>query len=79
MTARTISAAKFKAQCLKLMDEVNRTGDEIVITKRGKPVARLTRPGRPGFHSLFGSMKGTVTVKGDIISPLDVEWEALKD
>lgn len=78
MTTRTISAAKFKAQCLELMDDVNAKGDEIVVTKRGKPVARLV-PIKRERHPIFGSMKGTVTIKGDIISPLDVEWDALKD
>jgi prevent-host-death family protein len=75
---RSIPAGEFKAKCLALMDEVERTGEPLVITKRGKPVARLVaeRP-RPG--SLFGLMKDSVVIKGDIISPLGEPWEVLRD
>jgi len=76
MTPRTISAAHFKARCLKLMDEVNKTGKEIVITKRGKPVARLTAPKHARPSSGFGYMKGTVKILGDIVGPLGVKWDA---
>ena len=71
-----ISAAEFKAKCLKLMDEVAKTRKPIVITKRGKPVAKLVaaEPGRR--RPLFGYMAGTITYVGDIESPIDVEWEA---
>jgi prevent-host-death family protein len=46
MATRTICASEFKAKCLKLMDQVAATGDTLVITKRGKPVARVL-PARP--------------------------------
>lgn len=75
---RTIPAGEFKAKCLKLMDEVAATGEEIVVTKHGRPVAKLA-PILGDRPSLFGCMRGTVTILGDIIEPLDVEWEALKD
>ena len=75
---RTIKASEFKAKCLKLMDEVAENGEEIVITKNGKPVAKLT-----AFHerpkTLFGIDKGRLKILGDIISPIDVEWEAEVD
>lgn len=71
MASKRIPAGEFKAKCLKLMDEVNATGEELVITKRGKPVARLV-PAREERPSLFGSMKGTVKILGDIIEPV---WE----
>ena len=75
---RTIKASEFKATCLKLMDEVAESGEEIVITKNGKPVAKLTAfQGRP--KTLFGAGRGRMKVMGDIISPLDVEWEAEVD
>jgi len=71
-----ISAAEFKAKCLKLMDQISRTGKPIVITKRGKPVAKLV-PATPAPRKpLFGCMAGTVTYEGDLLAPLDVEWEA---
>jgi len=74
--SREISAGEFKARCLALMDEVRDRGGEYVITKRGAAVAKLV-PVRQKRRRLLGSMKGTVTVLGDIISPLDEPWEAL--
>jgi prevent-host-death family protein len=73
---KTIPAGKFKAQCLKLLDEVAATREPLIITKFGKPVAQITPlPTRP---KLFGALKGSVLWEGDIISPIDVEWEANK-
>ncbi len=74
--AATIPAGEFKAKCLKLLDEVAETRKPLVITKHGKPVAQLVPMEDAG--DLFGRMKGSVTILGDIISPLDVEWEAMK-
>jgi prevent-host-death family protein len=71
-----IPAAVFKAECLKLMDEVARTGQPVVITKHGKPVAQLV-PIPPQSGSLFGYMKNTVRIKGDIVAPINEEWSAL--
>ena len=75
---RTMKASEFKARCLKLMDEVADTGEEIVITKRGKPVAKLTSH-RERPKTLFGIDRGRLEILGDIISPIDVEWEAETD
>lgn len=74
---RTFTASEFKAKCLKIMDEVAETGERVVITKRGKPVAELTQP-RELRKSSFGSMRGMITYMGDITSPIDVEWDAMK-
>ena len=71
-----IPAAVFKAECLKLMDEVARTGQPVVITKHGKPVAQLV-PIPAQSSSLFGYMKNTVKIKGDVVAPIDEEWSAL--
>jgi antitoxin (DNA-binding transcriptional repressor) of toxin-antitoxin stability system len=60
------------------MDEVAENGGEIVITKNGKPVAKLTSL-RERPKSLFGIDKGRLKIVGDIISPIDVEWEAEVD
>lgn len=70
-----ISAGQFKAKCLKLMDEVRSRREEVVITKRGKPVARLV-PFDEKPTPIYGSMKGTVTILGDIVSPVDEKWDA---
>lgn len=74
----SIPAAVFKAECLKLMDEVARTGQPIVITKHGRPVAQLVPvPAEP--ESLFGYMSDTVTIKGDVVGPTAEPWEADPD
>lgn len=74
---RMIKASEFKAKCLAVLDEVERTQLPVVITKRGKPVAELV-PHRPTKRNLLGIWKGRGEILGDIISPIDVEWEALK-
>jgi prevent-host-death family protein len=74
--ATTIAAGEFKAKCLKLLDEVAEKRETLVITKHGKPVAQIVP--MPPEESLFGSMKGSVLWEGDIISPIDVEWDAMK-
>jgi prevent-host-death family protein len=75
--SRHIKASEFKAKCLALMDEVARTGDAVVITKNGKPVAELV-PHRPRQKSARGILKNELFITGDIVSPIDVEWKALK-
>lgn len=74
---RTIPAGEFKAKCLELMDEVARTGASIVITKRGVPVARLGPAARKP-RTLRGFYKGRLRIVGDVISPVDVAWNAMK-
>ena len=73
---RTIKASEFKAKCLKIMDEVAATGEPVVITKYGVPVAQLV-PAVQKPKTLFGALEGSITIVGDIISPIDVEWDAL--
>jgi prevent-host-death family protein len=72
-----IKASEFKAKCLAMIDEVEQTRQPLVITKRGRPVAKLI-PHQESQQSLFGLLKGRLEIVGDIISPIDVEWEALK-
>lgn len=71
-----ISAAEFKAKCLKLMDEIARTRKAITITKRGKPVARLVPAEAEPRKPLFGYMSGTIARMGDVDSVPTAEWEA---
>ena len=77
MTKKTIKASEFKAKCLALMDEVARTGETVIINKNGEPVADLV-PHRVKKRSPFGVWKGQVEITGDIMSPIDVEWDAMK-
>ena len=72
MAMKQIAAAKFKEHCLSLLDEVDPDG--IVITKRGKPVARLI-PFASDSASLIGSLTGKLHIKGEILST-GVEWDA---
>ena len=73
--AHTIKASEFKARCLKLMDEVADSGEEIVITKNGKPVAKLA-PYREKSESWFGRDREKIRILGDVISPVEMKWEA---
>ena len=73
---RIIKASEFKAKCLKIMDEVAATGEPVVITKNGVPISQLI-PARRRPETLFGALKGSVSIRGDIIAPVDTEWEAL--
>lgn len=75
MQRKEIGAAEFKAHCLEIMDEVQRLGSEIVITKHRKPIARLV-PFETKPRAFCGSLKGMVLEEDDIVSPIDVEWEA---
>lgn len=67
-----IPAGEFKAKCLALLDEVALTGKSLIVTKRGKPVARICSVEDDGPKSLEGS----VVWQGDILSPVGDEWEA---
>ena len=69
---KQISAAKFKEQCLSLLDRVGEDG--IVITKRGKPVAKLI-PIRTESAELIGRLKGRLKIKGDVFST-GLKWHA---
>ncbi len=75
---RKIPAGEFKARCLKLMEEVKDSGEEILITKRGKPVAKLV-PAEAKRKPIFGALAGTAKVKGDIIGPFHDEWRMAED
>ena len=72
LVMRQIAAAKFKEQCLALLENVDAEG--IVITKRGKPVAKLIPIGTDSA-SLIGSLRGKVKITGDILST-GVKWNA---
>jgi len=74
---KTIPAGEFKAKCLKLLDQVAETREPIIITKHGKPVAEIV-PLPAKRVDIVGAMKGSVLWEGDIISPLEDEWEANK-
>lgn len=72
----TVGAGDFKAKCLQLLDDVAEHREPLVITKRGKPVARLVP--MPPDTPLFGALAGSVVDDADIITPIDTEWEAAR-
>ena len=76
---KTISAAAFKARCLTLMDDVSTTRETVVITKRGKPVAKLV-PVEAESGEFIGRLKGIIQIVGDIESPVDPPeaWESAR-
>lgn len=74
-----IGAGEFKAKCLKLMDRVNKSHEEIVITKHGKPVARLVPAEPVETKPAFGFLKESISIYGDITEPIDESWDALKE
>lgn len=75
---KMVSATEFKAKSLKLIDEMERSGEPLTITRRGKPSLTLSarKAGLPVSGSIFGCMKGTVKILGDIVGPVDPDWEA---
>lgn len=83
MSSREISASRFKATCLKLLDEVATTGGEVVVTKRGRPVARVVPLESSGDvrERLRDELAGSVTYLVDddeLVEPLDVGWRAAR-
>ena len=74
---KLIGAAEFKAHCLRILDEVERTGEPVTITKRGKPVAEVKPVQAERHRPMFGFLKGTVTIHGDLDGPAyDGPWNA---
>ena len=67
---RTMPAAEFKARCLEVLDRVARDGEAYVVTKRGKPVAKLV----PVDAASPASVRGSVSYLSDITQPLGDDW-----
>jgi len=77
---KIIPAGEFKQTCLRLLDEVRTTGEAIVVTKRGVPVARLAPLEPDPDKDWLGTMRGTAKVHGDLVAPAtdEDEWEELR-
>jgi prevent-host-death family protein len=79
---REVSISEFKAKCHRILFEVEKTKKPVRITRFGKPIVEIVPPRpQPRTADWFGSMKGTVKILGDIISPAcdPDEWEVLRD
>jgi len=72
---KTLAASKFKAQCLALIDSVAQSRETIIITKYGKPMVKVV-PIDESKDIDLKPLKGVATYIGDIVSPIDEEWEA---
>jgi prevent-host-death family protein len=75
MDMKTIPAGEFKARCLTLMEDVRSTKRSLVITKRGKPVAKLVPIEEPE-DDFIGSLRGVFEVVGDLDADPPEEWES---
>jgi len=76
---KRIPAGKFKTHCLAIMEDVRASRDPVLITKRGRPVAKLV-PVDGGRDDFIGRLEGVVNIVGDIEAPLEPpqSWEALR-
>jgi prevent-host-death family protein len=74
----TLSISEFKAKCLRLIEDVAQKHTELVISKRGRRLAKVV-PFDAEQPSILGFMEGTATIHGDIVAPLGERWEAADD
>jgi prevent-host-death family protein len=76
---KKISVTEFRKRCLEFVDMVAATRQPVVITRNGKPVAKLVPANRP-TQSLFGCLAGTIEIVGDIESPVQPakDWKVLR-
>jgi prevent-host-death family protein len=78
---KEVAISEFKAKCLDLLDQVQKTRKPLRITRHGKPVAEVVPPTSDAPPDWMGSMKESIEILGDIIAPANEEgdWEALGD
>ncbi len=75
--SRKIGAAEFKTHCLRILDEVERSGESVTVTKRGRVVAEVKAVKKKERRSIIGAMRGSVIRIGDIVSPAyERRWDA---
>lgn len=74
---KTLPAGEFKAKCLSVMEEVRQNREPVLITKRGKPLAKLVPPDKP-VKDVIGRLQGVIKITGDIESPIEPPeaWES---
>ena len=81
MTMKQVSVSQFKAKCLSIFDEIQKTKQVVRVTRRGKPVADVVPPLGTESKDWMGMMKGKMTIVGDIVAPAGDpdDWEVLRD
>ena len=77
---RKITVGQFNRNCLKILDEMSSRWEPVIITKKGKPIAKLVRPDAQTSDDIFGCLRGKMKIVGDIVSPIVPleDWESLK-
>lgn len=78
---KEIAISEFKAKCLALLDQVQKTKTPLLITRFGKPIAEVIPPSPKPVGDWIGSMRDCMKIVGDIVSPAtdESEWEVLRD
>jgi antitoxin (DNA-binding transcriptional repressor) of toxin-antitoxin stability system len=78
---KTMTAGRFKKHCLKVMDDLSVSGEPVLITKKGKPIAKLVSADAKTTDDVFGCLRGKMKIVGDIIGPAVPleDWEVLRD
>ena len=77
-TRDVVSATELKARCSEVIERVASELRPVTVTKRGKPIARIVPIETPEAKSLVGYARGRLTVTGDLLQPIDVDWEAAR-
>ena len=72
-----MKASEFKAKCLRAIDEVAASGDELIVTKNGKPLVKMV-PYRAKRATLWGAYADRLKIHDDLVEPIDVDWEAAR-
>lgn len=77
---RTIPAGEFKARCLRIMEEVRTKRVSVLITKKGRPLAKLVPADDDGADEVFGRLQGVLEIAGDVESPVapPEDWKVLR-
>jgi prevent-host-death family protein len=71
---KVMKASECKAKLLAVLDEVAATGEPVTVTKNGKPVAQIV-PAVEKPKALFGALRGSIKILGDIVSPQEPDWD----
>jgi len=75
-----VSISEFKAVCLRLLDQVNRTKEPFIVTRNGEPLVVIhPYSEEPAQRAPFGAARGTIAICGDLLAPVEEKWEALEE
>lgn len=78
---KKVAISEFKAKCLAMLEEVQKTKTPLLVTRFGEPVAEIIPPSAASSGNWMGSMKDSIKILGDIVAPAtdESDWEALQD